>query len=107
MGATSTDHGHPSAVTANLETSEYKKLFRGTLNGKISEKNAELFRGQMLTEMARMSLYDGLVIQLHRGSFRNHNAWLFHKFGRDKGADIPTATDYLHALQPVLRATVR
>lgn len=49
-----------------------------------------------------MSLDDGLVMQLHPGSFRNHNAWLFHKFGRDKGADIPTATDYVHALQPLL-----
>jgi glucuronate isomerase len=56
----------------------------------------------MLTEMARMSLDDGLVMQIHPGSFRNHNAQLFRKFGRDVGADIPTATDYVHALQPLL-----
>jgi glucuronate isomerase len=35
--------------------------------------DAELFRAQMLTEMARMSVDDGLVMQIHPGSFRNHN----------------------------------
>ncbi|MCB2072478.1 MAG: glucuronate isomerase, partial [Novosphingobium sp.] len=63
---------------------------------------AELFRAQMLTEMAAMSLDDGLVMQIHPGSLRNHNARLFEGFGRDKGADIPTCTDYVHALKPLL-----
>jgi glucuronate isomerase len=67
-----------------------------------SAADAELFRGQMLTEMARMSLDDGLVMQIHPGSFRNHNATLFASHGRDKGADIPTPTDYVRALQPLL-----
>ena len=56
----------------------------------------------MLTEMARMSLDDGLVMQLHPGSFRNHNAGLYRRFGRDRGADIPQVTDYVHALKPLL-----
>jgi glucuronate isomerase len=56
----------------------------------------------MLTEMARMSLDDGLVMQIHPGSFRNHNRALFDKFGRDKGADIPMPTDYVRALKPLL-----
>ncbi len=56
----------------------------------------------MLTEMARMSLEDGLVLQIHPGSFRNHNPALLARFGRDMGADIPTATDYVHALKPLL-----
>ena len=58
----------------------------------------------MLTEMARMSLDDGLVMQIHPGSFRNHNAALFASHGRDKGADIPTPTDYVRALKPLLDA---
>ncbi|MCX7677093.1 MAG: glucuronate isomerase, partial [Alteraurantiacibacter sp.] len=45
---------------------------------------------------------DGLVMQLHPGSFRNHNQPLFERFGRDKGADIPMATDYVTALRPLL-----
>ena len=56
----------------------------------------------MLTEMARMSLDDGLVMQIHPGSMRNHNPGLHAKFGRDMGADIPTRTDYVHALKPLL-----
>jgi glucuronate isomerase len=56
----------------------------------------------MLTEMARMSLEDGMVMQIHPGSFRNHNATIRRRFGRDRGADIPTSTDYVHALKPLL-----
>ncbi|ALE15813.1 Uronate isomerase [Altererythrobacter epoxidivorans] len=102
MGATSTDHGHPTATTANLSASEAAALFDRVKSGNASSQDAELFRGQMLTEMAAMSLDDGLVMQIHPGSFRNHNRWLFENFGRDKGADIPTRTDYVHALQPLL-----
>ena len=101
-GATSTDHGHPSAVTADLDSSACRDLFDKALKGALSPDEAELFRGQMLTEMVRMSLEDGLVIQIHPGAYRNHNASLSSKFGRDKGADIPTRTDYVRALKPLL-----
>ena len=43
----------------------------------------------MLTEMAAMSLDDGLVLQLHVGSWRDHNPLLAARFGRDIGADMP------------------
>jgi glucuronate isomerase len=102
MGATSTDHGHPSAATADLTAVEAEALFARICAGQFSTHDAELFRAQMLTEMARMSLDDGLVMQIHPGSFRNHNPWLFSRFGRDKGADIPRRTEYVEALQPLL-----
>jgi len=102
MGATSTDHGHPSAQTADLSTAEAEALFGKVAAGTCSPTEAELFRAQMLTEMAAMSLDDGLVMQLHPGSFRNHNRDLFARWGRDKGADIPMRTDYVHALKPLL-----
>jgi glucuronate isomerase len=102
MGATSTDHGHPTAQTANLAPAEAEALFRKVTAGSFTPVDAELFRAQMLTEMAAMSLDDGLVMQLHPGSFRNHNAGVFAAVGRDKGADIPTRTDYVHALKPLL-----
>lgn len=102
FGATSTDHGHPTATTSNLSPTEAEDLFDRIKNGDASAVDAELFRGQMLTEMAAMSLDDGLVMQIHPGSFRNHNLKLFEKFGRDKGADIPTRTDYVSALKPLL-----
>jgi len=102
MGATSTDHGHPSARTADLPVAEAAALFARVSSGDCSAEDAELFRAQMLTEMAAMSLDDGLVMQIHPGSSRNHNRRVFERFGRDKGADIPMRTDYVHALKPLL-----
>ncbi|WP_323845737.1 glucuronate isomerase [Microbulbifer magnicolonia] len=104
MGATSTDHGHPTATTAHLSRAEAEALFARVRDGHASAEDAELFRGQMLTEMARMSLDDGLVMQIHPGSVRNHNPLVFQRYGRDKGADIPSRTDYVHALRPLLEA---
>jgi glucuronate isomerase len=101
-GATSSDHGHMTATTANLSTPESEALFLRVTSGPASAEDAELFRGQMLTEMAKMSLDDGLVMQIHPGSFRNHNQRIFEIYGRDKGADIPTRTDYVRALKPLL-----
>ena len=72
------------------------------LGKKFSPADADLFRAQMLTEMARMSLDDGLVMQIHPGSVRNHSPLLFQKFGRDIGADIPRQTEYVDALKPLL-----
>jgi len=102
MGATSTDHGHPTAQTSDLTPAECQRLLDRALSGTITAAEAEAFRGQILTEMAGMSLADGLVLQIHPGSFRNHNPVVFRQFGRDKGADIPTRTDYVRALRPLL-----
>ena len=102
MGATSTDHGHPTARTADLPLAEAEALFAKVSTGTFTAADAELFRAQMLTEMAAMSLDDGLVMQIHPGAFRNHNAGVFARFGRDKGADLPIRTEYVHALKPLL-----
>jgi glucuronate isomerase len=102
MGATSTDHGHPTARTADLSAAESEALFKRVTGPSVSAEDAELFRAQMLTEMAGMSIEDGLVMQLHPGVYRNHNPAIFEKFGRDKGADIPLPCDYVHALRPLL-----
>ncbi len=101
-GATSTDHGHPSARTADLSDRDKAALFDNILSGDFSPADAELFRAQMLTEMAGMSLEDGLVMQIHPGVYRNHNPQLLQRFGRDKGADIPLPTEYVRALKPLL-----
>ncbi|KAB0265188.1 glucuronate isomerase [Microvirga brassicacearum] len=101
-GATSTDHGHPSARTMDLSKADAEALFRRVSTDAASPADAELFRAQMLTEMAAMSVEDGMVMQIHPGSFRNHNADLFRTFGRDMGGDIPTRTEYVNALKPLL-----
>jgi len=49
-----------------------------------------------------MSLEDGLVMQIHPGSVRNHNRNVFERYGRDVGADIPRTTNYVDALRPLL-----
>jgi glucuronate isomerase len=101
-GATATDHGHPTAATADLSPPEAEALFTRVTADDTHPTDAEAFRAHMLTVMAGMSVEDGLVMQLHPGSFRNHDAPLFAAYGRDKGADIPTRTDYVHALRPLL-----
>jgi len=101
-GATATDHGHPSPRTANLSSTESAALYQKVLSGSASSEEADLFRAQMLTEMAAMSVEDGMVMQIHPGSFRNHNQVLFDRYGRDMGADIPMQTSYVAALKPML-----
>jgi len=87
---------------ADLSQRECESLFGRIVGGSWTSADAELFRAQMLTEMARMSLDDGMVMQIHPGTFRNHNSSLFASHGPDKGADIPMRTDYVHALKPLL-----
>ncbi len=101
-GATSSDHGHPSARTECLSQEEAAALLAKALRSDCTAEEADAFRGHMLTEMARMSLDDGLVLQIHPGSLRNHSPSTMVRFGRDKGFDIPTRTDFVRALRPLL-----
>ena len=102
MGATATDHGHPSARTENLTKIEAEKLFGTILTDKFTKEDADKFRGQMLTEMAKMSCDDGLIMQIHPGSRRNHSEKILNQFGLDQGFDIPGPTDFVSALKPLL-----
>ncbi len=100
-GAVSTDHGVEIPLTGELSGRELEAIFARALRGKATAEDARLFTAHLLMEMARMSLEDGLVMQLHPGSYRNHNQPLYDRFGPDRGADIPVATEYtrnLHAL---------
>ncbi len=101
-GATASDHGHPTARTEALDSAAVADLFHKALEGTCRADEADAFRGHMLTEMARMSLDDGLVMQIHAGSWRNHSAGVFRAHGRDKGFDIPTRTDWVGGLKPLL-----
>jgi glucuronate isomerase len=101
-GATATDHGHLTAMTADLPLSEATALYERIYTGKTRAGDVELFQAQMLTELAGMSVEDGLTMQLHPGSIRNHNLKVYEKFGRDKGADIPSPTEFVRNLRPLL-----
>jgi glucuronate isomerase len=102
MGARATDHAALSMYTGELSASGVEAIFQRALAGEATEEDATLFTGHMFMELARMSVEDGLVMQVHPGSFRNHNADLFARFGADKGCDIPIATEYTRNLRPLL-----
>jgi glucuronate isomerase len=103
-GATSSDHGHPTATVHELDESRAATIYLRALRGDATTADADAFRGHMLMQFARMSLDDNLVMQLHPGSVRNHNTWLHATHGRDVGGDIPQATEYVGALRPLLEA---
>lgn len=102
MGAAATDHAAATPLTVELSPRQADAIFQRALRGESSADDAAQFTGHMLIEMARMSSEDGLVMQLHPGSWRNHNEPLARRFGRDKGADIPVAVDYTRSLRPLL-----
>jgi glucuronate isomerase len=102
MGATATDHAAMMAYTGQLSDQVAEAIFGHALKGEVTADDAKRFTGHMLIEMARMSVEDGLVMQLHIGSFRNHNPAIFQQFGRDMGADIPITTEFTRDLKPLL-----
>ncbi|CUH39905.1 Uronate isomerase [Jannaschia seosinensis] len=104
MGATASDHGHPTPRTADLPAAEAQALFDRIRAAKAGPDDAELFRAQMLTEMARMSVSDGLVLQIHPGSFRSQSVAVRNAYGADRGFDIPVPVSFTEALRPLLNA---
>jgi glucuronate isomerase len=102
MGAVATDHAARTAHTEILSEREAETVFRRALRGKAAADDAARFTGHMLVESARMSIEDGLVMQFHPGSFRNHNPFVFERFGADKGCDIPVRTEFTQSLRPLL-----
>lgn len=103
-GARATDHGHLLADTTELPAEEAARIFAAARRGEATAGEAQAFSGHMLFEMARMSTEDGLVMQLHPGSLRDHDSAVAGVFGPDKGYDIPVATEYTRSLRPVLQA---
>ncbi|MFN8475388.1 MAG: glucuronate isomerase [Anaerolineae bacterium] len=104
MGALAADHSTLTPNTVRLSTGETDAIFQRALQGRATGDDAARFAGHMLTEFARMSVEDGLVMQLHLGVVRNHNAAVFERFGADKGGDIPVATEWTQNLRPLLNA---
>jgi glucuronate isomerase len=102
MGAKATDHAALTAYTTTLSTRDAETIFQRALRGESSLHDVAEFTGHMLMEMARMSVDDGLVMQLHVGAYRNHNELIFQRFGRDMGADIPIASEFTQNLRPLL-----
>jgi glucuronate isomerase len=102
MGATATDQAALTAWTNELSPAEADAIFQRALAGKLEEGDNAKFGAHMLMESARMSIEDGLVMQVHVGSNRNHNAALFERFGPDKGHDIPIQAEFSNNFKALL-----
>lgn len=102
MNATATDHAAQTACTGELPATEAEAIFQRALRGRTTDQDVVRFTGHMLMEMARMSVEDGLVMQLHVGAYRNHNELVFTRFGADKGGDIPVQSEFTRNLRPLL-----
>jgi glucuronate isomerase len=102
LGAAATDHAALTPYTHELSPAEAEAIFQRALVGKASAEDGRRFTAHMLMEMARMSVEDGLVMQLHPGVLRNHNLSIFKRFGSDKGADIPVSTEFTTQIRPLL-----
>ncbi len=101
-GAVSTDQGVETPYAHRLSQIEADAIFQRALKGESTDKDAAAFTANMLMEMARMSVEDGLVMQIHAGALRNHNRQVFDRFGLDKGGDIPIQTEYTRNMQEFL-----
>ncbi len=102
FGAVATDHGVPTAQTADLAPVEKQALLDTILTGQYSPDDADLFRAQMMTEMALLAVEDGMVMQIHAGARRNTDAGLLAERGTDLGGDIPSRVNYVDGLLPLL-----
>jgi len=104
LGATATDHAVLEPVTGALEGDEAERLFQQAYQGEVTLADERRFTAHLLMEMARLSLEDGLTMQIHAGALRDHNRLVFERFGPDRGADIPVATEFTRNLRPLLNA---
>jgi glucuronate isomerase len=102
-GAISADHGVFEAFTTSLDSATANCYFDLALKGELSNEEARNFAGHMLTEMARMSSEDGLVMTIHAGVLRNHSTETFDKYGADTGHDIPVKAEFTENLRPLLQ----
>ena len=102
MGAAATDHAAQSAYTSELSPAEAEGILQRALRGQAARADADRFAAHMIMESARMSIEDGLVMQFHVGSVRNHNPNVFGSFGPDQGCDIPQRSEFTKNLRSLL-----
>lgn len=102
LGATASDHAVVVPRTGRLSDADAERLFAKAFLRAATPEDEEQFQAHLLMEMARLSTEDGLVMQLHAGSLRDHNTGVSDVFGPDRGGDIPVATEFTRNLRPLL-----
>lgn len=101
-GATATDHGFSSFITKDLSEIDCQIFLDKALSGKLSEEDSAIFKGQILMEMAGLSIEDGMIMQIHTGSYRNYDNQLMMERGPNMGCDIPIGTNFTNNLYSLL-----
>jgi glucuronate isomerase len=101
-GATSADHSHADARTDPLDLADARRVYQRARHGEAGPEESLAFRRNMIFEMARMSVEDGLVMTLHPAVRRNHHRPTAESYGSDTGHDIPIAVEFTDALRPLL-----
>lgn len=103
LGARASDHGPRYPHFARTDARDLDDLFGRRARGEaVTASEADRFRAHMLMEFAGMSCEDGMVMQVHPGSTRNHDDAMFSDFGPDLGADIPHPVNFVEGLRAVL-----
>jgi glucuronate isomerase len=103
LGARASDHGPRYPHFARMSARDLEDLFARRRRGEaVTTAEADRFRAHMLMEFAEMSCADGLVMQVHPGSSRNHDTAMWRDFGPDIGADIPHPVNFVDGLRAVL-----
>ena len=90
--------------TQSGPVADVEAIFQRGLRGAASADDQRRFEGQLLFEMARMSVEDGLVMQVHAGAWRDHDGELRRVFGPDRGGDIPVVVEWTGNFRSLLEA---
>ncbi len=102
-GAVSTDHSHADARTDVLSAGDAARLFTLARKQEATDEEATALRRHLVSEMARMSCEDGLVMTVHPAVRRSHHTPTFESYGADVGCDIPIRAEFTDALRPMLQ----
>jgi glucuronate isomerase len=104
LGATGIDVSITSPRAELLPAAEADALVQRGLRGLASADDGARLAARLVLQLAELCRDEGLVMQLHAGSLRNHHADGLARFGPDIGADIPVATEWTRNLRELLNA---
>jgi glucuronate isomerase len=104
LGATGIDVSVTIPRAEFLPAAEADSIVRRGLRGLASPDDGARLAARLVLQFAELSRDEGLVMQLHAGSLRNHHVDGFGRFGADIGADIPVRTEWTRNLRELLNA---
>ena len=104
-GAKATDHALTNFETIDLNENDCQNLLDKALSNNLNKQESGFFKGQILTEMAGLSSEDGMTMQIHTGSYRNHDDKLALERGPDMGSDIPIISEFTKKFKETIKSS--